>query len=303
MRFEVKLRDTTIEYLEAVSQPEADVPALKADLDARVNQLKDDFAFLAACNIGGEFMDPQKVARLESIASVTWQRHFDDRLGLSEQEMLRFDKVAPPSLPATEQLLSDKKEHLIRRPKEKPLPYDPEQYGFKIKVPKHLYNLGEIYNLRTPRGTLTEEERFKINEHTIYCIIMLDQLPFPKQLARVPEIAGAHHETMIGTGYPRKLDRENLSIQARILAIADIFEALTASDRPYKKAKTLKEAIKIMSFMRNDRHIDPELFDLFLMSGVYRQYGEKYLHPSQIDPVDIDQFMSRKPEPGGKPES
>lgn len=294
MRFEVKLRDHIIERLEAVSKPGADSEALKADFDAKAERLRDDFAFLAECNIGGEFMDPKRIERLESIAAITWQRHFDDRLGLSPQESLRFDKVAPQPLPATEPLLADRKEHLIRRPKERPLPYDPERYGFKIKVPKHLYNLGELYNLGIPRGTLTEEERFKINEHTIYCIIMLDQLPFPKQLARVPEIAGAHHETMNGAGYPRKLTREAMSIQARILSIADIFEALTASDRPYKKAKTLKEAIRIMSFMRNDQHIDAELFDLFLMSGAYRIYAERYLLPSQIDPVDIGQFLSKR---------
>jgi hypothetical protein len=296
MRFEVKLRDCTIEYLEALSKPDPDATALKAKMDSKIQQLKDDFAFLAECNIGGEFMDPKKVERLETIAALTWQRHFDDRLGLSHEELLRFDKAPPQPLPAIEHLLADRKEHLIRRPKESPLPYDPERYGFKIKVPKHLYNQGEMYNLRIARGTLTEEERFKINEHTIYCIIMLDQLPFPKQLARVPEIAGAHHETMIGSGYPRKLTREGMSIQARILAIADIFEALTASDRPYKKAKSLKEAIKIMSFMRNDQHIDADLFDLFLMSGVYRQYAEKYLQASQLEPVDINQFLSKRVE-------
>lgn len=300
MRFEVKLRDYTIDYLEALSKPDADASALKAELEAKIEHLKDDFAFLASCNIGGEFMDPKKVERLQSISAVTWQRHFDDRLGLSQEELMRFEKIAPQALPATEQLLADKKEQIIRRPKENPLPYDPERYGFKVKVPKHLYNLGELYNLRIPRGTLTEEERFKINEHTIYCILMLDQLPFPKQLARVPEIAGAHHETMIGSGYPRKLTRELMSVQARILAIADIFEALTASDRPYKKAKTLKEAIKIMSFMRNDRHIDADLFDLFLISGVYRQYAERYLQSSQIDPVDINQFLSIRLEVDGK---
>ncbi|MBF0477808.1 MAG: GAF domain-containing protein [Deltaproteobacteria bacterium] len=296
MRFEIIRRDYVIEYLEALSNPEADAVALKTELDAKIEQLTDDFAFVASCNVGGEFMDPKKIERLESIATITWQRHFDDRLGLSHEELLRFDKTTPRPLPATEQLLADKKEHLIRRPKENPLPYDPDRYGFKIKVPRHLYNQGEMYNLRIPRGTLNEEERFKINEHTIYSIIMLDQLPFPKQLARVSEIAGAHHETMVGSGYPRKLDREGMSLQARILAIADIFEALTACDRPYKKAKTLKEALKIMSFMRNDQHIDADLFDLFLTSGAYRLYGEKYLPAAQLEPVDINQFMSKKLE-------
>lgn len=292
-RFEVKWRDYRIDYLEALARPGADPGTLGADLDAKLAQLKDDFEFIARCNIGDDFMDAGKTERLKAIGAISWDSHFDERIGLSRDELLRFERTPPRSLPAKEYLLSDKQEHLIRRRKENPLPYDPEQYGFKIKVPKHLFNLGEIYNLCIPRGTLTEEERFKINEHTIYCIIMLDQLPFPRQLSRVPEIAGSHHETMIGTGYPRKLDRESMSIQARILAIADIFEALTASDRPYKKAKTIKEALRIMSFMRNDQQIDSDLFDLFLVSGVYRVYADKYLMPSQVESVDINQFMSK----------
>ena len=98
---------------------------------------------------------------------------------------------------------------------------------------------------------------------------------------------------MIGTGYPKQLRREDMSVQARILAVADIFEALTASDRPYKKAKTLSESLKIMSFMRNDQHIDADLFDLFLTSGVYRSYASRFLNPEQIDEVDISQYISK----------
>ena len=87
---------------------------------------------------------------------------------------------------------------------------------------------------------------------------------------------------MIGTGYPRRLTK-NLSIPARIMVIADIFEALTASDRPYKKGKTLSQAIKIMGFMKKDEHIDAELFDLFLNSGVHLEYAKRYLKPEQLD--------------------
>jgi HD-GYP domain-containing protein (c-di-GMP phosphodiesterase class II) len=109
----------------------------------------------------------------------------------------------------------------------------------------------------------------------------------------VPEIAGAHHETMIGTGYPRGLKKEEMSIPARIMAIADIFEALTAADRPYKKPKPLSDALRIMSFMRDDEHIDADLFDLFLQSGVYRSYAEQYLDPTQIDRVDLHHYLSK----------
>ena len=107
----------------------------------------------------------------------------------------------------------------------------------------------------------------------------------------MPEYAGGHHETLVGTGYPRRLRKEDMSIPARSMAIADIFEALTAADRPYKKAKTLSESVRIMSFMRNDQHIDPDLFELFLRSGTYKQYAERFLDPKQIDEVDIEQYL------------
>ena len=191
-------------------------------------------------------------------------------------------------LPASEPLLADQPWHIV--PREETTALDPK-YGFRVKVPEHLYNFGEIYNLSVGRGTLTEEERFKINEHIMQTIVMLDSLPFPKHLKRVPEYAGTHHETLSGKGYPKQLAEGELSVPARIMAIADIFEALTASDRPYKKAKTLSESIKILSFFKKDRHIDGDLFDLFLTSGVYKRYGERFLQPEQIDEVDIAQFV------------
>jgi HD-GYP domain-containing protein (c-di-GMP phosphodiesterase class II) len=125
---------------------------------------------------------------------------------------------------------------------------------------------------------------------------MLEQLPFPKHLARVPEYAGGHHEKMDGTGYPRKLIKNEMSLPARIMAIADIFEALTASDRPYKPPKKLSDAIEIMSFMKKDAHIDGDLFELFLTSGVYKKYAERFLDQGQMDEVDISQYLSQKKE-------
>jgi len=123
--------------------------------------------------------------------------------------------------------------------------------------------------------------------------MMLNQLPFPRHLRNVPAIAGGHHETMIGTGYPKKLSRDDMSLPARMMAIADIFEALTAADRPYKKAKSLSEAIKIMSFMKKDQHIDPDLFELFLQSGVYLDYANCFLDEKQIDEVDINAYLDQ----------
>ena len=145
----------------------------------------------------------------------------------------------------------------------------------------------EIYNLTIGRGTLTKEEREIINKHAIVTHKMLAQLPFPKHLSNVPRYAATHHEKIDGTGYPFGYKDAEISLQSRILAIADIFEALTACDRPYRKAKTLSEALKIMSFMVKDGHIDKDLFDLFTKEKIYLDYARKELSPQQIDTVEI----------------
>jgi hypothetical protein len=144
----------------------------------------------------------------------------------------------------------------------------------------------EVYNLNIARGTLTNEERQVINNHIVVTINMLESLPYPKALRKVPEYAGGHHERMDGKGYPRGLTREQMSIPARIMGIADIFEALTARDRPYKKAKTLSESLFILGKMKIDNHVDPDLFDLFIREKVYLQYANQFLEPDQIDEVD-----------------
>jgi HD-GYP domain-containing protein (c-di-GMP phosphodiesterase class II) len=144
----------------------------------------------------------------------------------------------------------------------------------------------EICNLSIRRGTLTDSEREIVNNHARSTYNMLSQLPFPKKLRHVPLYAASHHEKLDGTGYPAKLSREQLSLQARIIAIADIFEALTAKDRPYRKGKTLSEALKIMKFMVQDKHIDPELYTLFLKEKIYLDYGRKELSTQQMDIPD-----------------
>lgn len=151
---------------------------------------------------------------------------------------------------------------------------------------RDLLDMDEITNLCIPRGTLTDEERTIINNHVVVTIKMLEKLPYPKKLRRVPEYAGGHHEKLDGTGYPNHLKEEQLSPQARMMALADIFEALTARDRPYKKGKTLSEAMKIMSFMAKDKHIDPELFKIFVREKLYLKYAKENMDPAQIDEVD-----------------
>jgi len=145
----------------------------------------------------------------------------------------------------------------------------------------------EIKNLTIRAGTLTEEERQIINHHIEVTIDMLEKLPWPKHLKNVPEYAGGHHEKMDGKGYPRGLTREQMSVQARCMGIADIFEALTARDRPYKKGKTLKESLEILGKMKLGAHVDPDLFNIFIWEKVYLKYAEKFLDASQIDEVDV----------------
>ncbi len=151
-------------------------------------------------------------------------------------------------------------------------------------------NENEVQNLLITRGTLNDDERETINHHIAATIKMLESLPFPKHLAKVPEYAGGHHERMDGTGYPKGLRKEEMSVQARIMAIADIFEALTARDRPYKEGKKLSECLKIMGFMKKDRHIDKDLFDIFIREKIYHKYAEKYLDPRQVDVISEQQI-------------
>jgi len=266
-RFEVLRRDAEITYWRTVAEG-GDKAQARAVRDAEFARLEDDFTFIAECNIGGEFMSPEDMERVHAIGNRTWVRHFDRTAGLSWQECQRLAEGPPPPPPALEPLLSNRPDHRVDG-----------------------YDFGEVYNLCISRGTIAAEERQKINDHIVVTQNMLDRLPFPKHLAQVPEIAGNHHEKMDGTGYPRGLTGEQMSPLARMMAIADVFEALTASDRPYKVPKTLNESVRILSFMVKDRHIDPELFELFLKAGVHTKYAETYLRPEQIDPVDVDAYL------------
>ncbi len=144
----------------------------------------------------------------------------------------------------------------------------------------------ELHHLSIRHGTLTQEEREIINHHIVMTIRMLETLPWPSHLAKVPEYAGGHHERMDGKGYPKGLTREQMSIPARVMGIADIFEALTAQDRPYKSAKTLSESLAILGRMKIKHHIDPDLFDVFLRERVYLEYAKRFLQPEQIDAID-----------------
>ena len=152
----------------------------------------------------------------------------------------------------------------------------------------------EVRNLNITKGTLLPEERDIINDHISITIDMLEQLPYPKNLKNIPEFAGGHHEKMDGTGYPKGLKADQMSPQAKIMAIADIYEALTAADRPYKDGKKLSQAMRIMGFMKNDYHIDEDLFEIFVSSGVYKHYADEHVDAGQIDNVDEKAILGVK---------
>ena len=151
-----------------------------------------------------------------------------------------------------------------------------------------------LKNLQIPKGTLLPYEREIINSHIVITIDMLEKLPYPKNLKNVPEFAGGHHEKLDGTGYPKGLKDEEMSVQAKMMAIADIYEALTAADRPYKDGKKLSQAMRIMGFMKKDYEIDEDLFEIFVKEGVYKKYADEYVAPIQIDSVDESSILGKK---------
>lgn len=235
-RFEIIKRDLQIAALRGEISTQ--------DLDARLNAVEADRAFLRRTNVGGEFMREEDIERVKRIA--TGYRWRD-----------------PSGAEAT--FLSE----------------------------------DEVKNLTIRAGTLTAEERKIINHHIEVTIDMLEALPWPKHLARVPEYAGGHHERMDGKGYPRGLKREDMSVQARCMGIADIFEALTAKDRPYKKGKSLTESLNILGKMKLGNHIDPDLFDIFMWEKVYEAYATRHMSPEQVDSVDLSKVPGYVAPPGG----
>jgi HD-GYP domain-containing protein (c-di-GMP phosphodiesterase class II) len=291
MRFEVLKREAEVACWQAIAAGEPSATQLSA-LREQWDVLDEEFAFVAECNEGAEFMAPEKVERLRRIAKRTWTRTLDDCIGLSTDEQGRR-AVSSAALPATEPLLADKPEHIfVRQPRDSLAPDNP--WGFKIPVPEHLYNRGEIHNLAIDHGTLSEEDRYKIDEHIVETIRMLSHLPWPRHLDQVVEYAGGHHERMDGKGYPRGLHGNEMSVPARMMAVADIFEALTAADRPYKSAKTLSEALGIMARMRDAGHIDPDIFELFVSAEVYQDYAEQFLRREQMDVVDVTRYTAAR---------
>lgn len=267
-RFEILRRDAHIDYLKKRLNNLDTQENLQAEYVVKIAQLEKDFDFVARCNTGDIPLNDDDIAELERIAQIRFTRYFDRMKGLSWAERDNVKDRKLYSKPSLENLLQDREDHIFGQ-----------------------YNRGELYNLEVRNGTINKEEREKINEHIVVTIDMLKALPFPKELSNVVEYAGAHHERVDGNGYPNGLTGDEMSVPAKIMAIADIFEALTANDRPYKEPKKLSEVLKIMQEMKNTGHIDPDLYNVFITNKVYLDYAEQYISPQQIDDINPQDYL------------
>ncbi|MDW6005339.1 HD domain-containing phosphohydrolase [Vibrio mangrovi] len=282
MRFELLKLQAETDYWKGLTEGK-DQTVLLAELEETHRTLDEEFAFVAHCNTGSEPMTNEKIETLHRIAQRSWKRTLDDQSGVSLLEKQRAGKAA--ALPVMEKLLDDKAAHCISW-EEGNYPQDMWQEDFSLKPGPLLYNRGELHNLSVRHGTLTEEERFILNDHIVQTIMLLNKLPYPEHLKNIPDIAGSHHERMDGQGFPRGLKAEELSVQARVMAIADVFESLTSRDRPYKKVNTLSEVIQHMTEMAVTGHLDPRIYLLFLENELYLRYAQEFLEESQITPID-----------------
>ncbi len=273
-RFEVLKRDLHIEYLKKRLEDKEDKQILVDNYNNQLALLYDDFAFVAKCNRGDSPLSDGDVARLKKISGYKFKRYFDITLGLSRNEEIKYKSEIPSDekLPVDEYLLQDAKHHIDGR-----------------------FNYGELYNLLIKQGTLTQEERQILNEHVELTREMLEKIPFPEEIKYdIVEYASNHHEKLDGTGYMRGLKAQSISLPARIMAIADNFESLTATDRPFRDTKSLSQALSIMDEMRNDQFFDSDLFDLFLESKIPLEYANEYMRKEQIDIDENDLIKYKK---------
>lgn len=267
-RFEILRRDAHIEYLQKRLNNIDTKEHLQAEFVAKIKQLDDDYNFIGKCNIGDTPLSEDDISRLDKLAQTTFTRNFSRMVGLSWNEKKHIADEKAYAAPQEEHLLDDR----------------PEQVDY-------LYNQGELTNLKIRAGTINAEERKKINDHITTTIDMLKDLSFPPELSNIIEYAGAHHEHMDGSGYPNGLRGDQISIPARIMAIADVYEALTARDRPYKTPKKLSQVLSIMRDMKNSGHLDPDLYELFIKSGVYMEYAKEYIAEDQIDYINPEEYL------------
>lgn len=267
-RFEILRRDAHIDYLQKRLNNSDTKENLQAIFVSKVKKMIDDFAFIGQCNIGDTPLRKEDINRLDELSQITFTRYFSRMVGISWNEKKFIPDHKAYDMPQEEHLLEDRPEQL-----------------------QTLYNQGELTNLKIKSGTINNAERDKINEHVSTTVEMLKDLSFPPELSNIIEYAGAHHERVDGKGYPNGLTGEQMSIPAKIMAIADVYEALTARDRPYKEPKKLSTVLSIMRDMKNSGHLDPDLYELFIKSGVYMDYAKEYISKDQIDDINPEEYL------------
>jgi hypothetical protein len=199
-----------------------------------------------------------------------------------------MEQVPQSKLPVREHLLMDRPEHIVPWDRRPPVERDnPDNiWGFDMELPANKQNMGELHNLSIGRGTLTDEDRFQINNHVVQTYILLSSLPWPNALKRVPMIAATHHERLDGRGYPRRLNSEKLTVTDRVMALTDVFEALTTHYRPYAIPKKLSQVLRIMASMVREHHLDGELFRYFVRNRLWEELTANSLRPDLVDAID-----------------
>ncbi len=269
-RFEILQRDAEIKYLKSLAKYPEKKAKLQKIYQKQKQQLQKDFEFVAQCNSGEMRVGNKEISRLQKLTKLRYKRHFNRLFGLSWIEQNRLPEKIKKQYETTgwEYLLNDKEEDLYKE-----------------------INTGELHNLCTEKGTINIEERQQIEQHVIETRKILERLNLTSDLKKLISYAGEHHERLNGQGYPLGLTEKKLSLPSRILMFADIFEALTSVDRPYKSPKKLSEVLHILQTMKNKQQLDAEIYRIFLTQKVYLKYARKYLQPEQIDDVDINDYL------------
>ncbi len=269
-RFEILRRDAEIKYLkQCLAHPENKKEYLKTFRKTE-DKLEKDFKFVADCNTGDMAVTEKEIKKLSQIGSKKFKRTFNRLLGLSWYE---------------KNLLTEDQRHIYQKPSMENILQDNPEDTYK-DIPT-----GELYNLSIFKGTINKEERKRIERHASETAIILDMLKLPKEYKDMTKYAAEHHEQPSGKGYPLGLKEKDLSIPSRIMTVADIFEALTSSGRPYKTPKKLSEALRIMQIMKKNQQIDADIYQLCIKNKIFMKYAHKYLSPSQIDVEDLEVYL------------
>lgn len=269
-RFEILRRDAEISCLKKIISNPQNASKAKAKLKETIKELEDEFAYIAYINLGETAITEKDIQKIKKIGQKTFKRHFNRLQGLSWNEC--------------QKLSDEQQEQYAQSGYEFLLQDNPEDTFLDIPT-------GEIHNLSIQKGTLSAEEREKIEEHVLETENIFNLIPLSNKHKCISEYASQHHERPNGKGYPHGLEDKDLSLAGKIITLADIFEALTSSERPYKSPKKLSDSLRVLQEMKNDGQIDEDIYHLFLKKKIFLKYAQKYLKPEQIDNIDIKEYF------------